>query len=196
MKRDKYRPVRLAGWLAVGAIYLLTLATQLPHIIHVYAGAERTNDALLGISTAVGAAVAFELSVAIFTLRMIVATTAERSRWTRAGVVAFLAISAIANVSYYFDFAILDRWIMPAILAVALPAALWLYAEEFGRGAKAESAKRAKQTQPSEPERNAEPQPAPTYTASCDVCDWSKNGYKTERGRDNALIAHRKIHLS
>jgi hypothetical protein len=167
---------------------MLTLATQLPHIYSVYSSLESDEYTLFGASTALGAALAFEASVAIFTLRIIINTKTERSRWTRVGIVAFLAVSAVANVSYYFDIAALDNAIMPMILALALPAALWLYAEEFGRGARA-AAKRKVAAQ------TAQSNDAPVYVerfqAVCTVpgCGWRKE-YATPLGAQNALNAH------
>lgn len=37
-------------------------------------------------------------------------------------------------------------------------------------------------------------QPTGTHSAECDLCDWSKNGYKSARAAKNAVIAHQKIH--
>ena len=199
---DRYQGIKVIGWVCVGLVYLLTLVTQLPHILDVYAGIERRGHQVFGISTAAGAAVAFEASVAIFTLRLIVSNKGERSRWTRAGVMAFLGISAVANVSYYFDITALDEKVMPLILAVALPAALWLYAEEFGRGAKAQArrlggnesevpvaasepiAEINEPTAPQEPER---------YWLPCPDCGWvgRKAGYNSPEAAQNALNAHK-----
>ena len=72
------------GWLCVGAVYVLTLVAQLPHRYDVYASLESAEHTLFGVNTALGAAIAFEASVAIFTLRAIINTKSERSRWTRA----------------------------------------------------------------------------------------------------------------
>jgi len=126
------------GWAAVAAAYLLTLITQLPHVYDVYSALERQRHAIAGVDTALGASIAFELSVAIFTLRLIVNRKAERSAWTARGVALFLALSALANASYYFDVALLDAAVMPLALTLALPFALWLYAEEFSASAKAQ----------------------------------------------------------
>ena len=172
------RNVKVIGWLLVGVAYLLALATQLPHIYDVYASLERGHYALFGVSTALGAALAFEASVAIFTLRVIVNTKTERSRWTRIGIVAFLCVSAIANVSYYFDVAALDDVAMPLILAVALPFALWIYAEEFGRGARAQ-AKRTVTEQPTQPE--------PDKPHKCAICG-------AAFAKQQGLAAHMRRH--
>lgn len=125
------------GWAAIIVVYLLTLATQLPHIYDVYSALERAEHDIAGLDTALGASIAFEASVAIFTLRTIVNRKAERSRWTRPGIVFFLFLSVLANTSYYFDVALVDDALMPGALTIAIPLALWLYAEEFGAEAKA-----------------------------------------------------------
>lgn len=125
------------GWTAIIIVYLLTLATQLPHIYDVYSALERSEHNIAGLDTALGASIAFEASVAIFTLRTIVNRKAERSRWTRPGIVFFLLLSVLANTSYYFDVALVDSVLMPGALTIAIPLALWLYAEEFGAEAKA-----------------------------------------------------------
>jgi hypothetical protein len=185
---NRQHRLRVIGWLGVGLVYILTLATQLPHIYDVYSALERGDYSVAGFSTAAGAALAFEASVAIFTLRLIVNTKSERGRWTRFGIAAFLAISAFANVSYYFDLAPLDNVIMPAILAVALPGALWLYADEFGKGARAEAKRKASTA--SEPAANPK-----LFPAACDFpgCDWSDE-YSSPVGATNALNGHSKKH--
>lgn len=173
--------LKIIGSIGVAGIYLLTLLTQLPHIYDVYSGLERHRYTVVGVSTALGAAIAFESAVALFTLRIIVNPQRERSPWTKAGVIAFLAISAVANVSYYFDVAALDAIIMPALLSVALPFALWIFAEEFGFSARAQ----ARQT------RRAQER---TFSAACSLCNWSKGGYATEQAAQNALNAHTRKH--
>jgi hypothetical protein len=136
--------MKYLGWAAIATVYLLTLATQLPHIYDVYSALERSEHRILGVDTALGASVAFEASVAIFTLRTIINRKSERSRWTYWGLVGFLCLSALANVSYYFDLQIVDAILMPAALVCAIPLALWLYAEEFGAEARAEARSRRK----------------------------------------------------
>jgi hypothetical protein len=103
----------------------------------VYDALERQDYSLFGVSTALGAAFAFEASVAIFTLRTIINTKMERSKWTRPGIMFFLALSVLANVSYYFDLRTVDDVLMPGALTIAIPLALWLYAEEFSADARA-----------------------------------------------------------
>jgi hypothetical protein len=139
------------GWFAIAAVYLLTLATQLPHIYDVYSALERSEHFVAGLDTALGASIAFEASVAIFTLRTIVNYKSERSRWTRPGIAFFLALSMLANTSYYFDVAIVDNVLMPLALTVAIPVALWLYADEFGAEAKAAIRKQRRSTQEQAP---------------------------------------------
>jgi hypothetical protein len=143
--------VKRLGWVAIAAVYLLTLATQLPHIYDVYSALERSEHFVVGFDTALGAAIAFEASVALFTLRTIVNYKSERSRWTRPGIAFFLALSMLANTSYYFDIAIIDNVLMPLALTVAIPVALWLYADEFGAEAKATIRKQRRSAQESAP---------------------------------------------
>ena len=80
--------------------------------------------------TAWGAAVAFELSILVFTYRIVV----ERStrRLTRWGLAFFLAASAVANATYYGLIPQAMSLIMPVFATIALPASLGLFASEFG----------------------------------------------------------------
>jgi hypothetical protein len=130
MKQDRLS-VRIISSAVIGLAYILTLITQLPHIYEVYNALEHENLTIFGVSTAWGAAIAFELSVALLTWRLISNKAQYRSPWTRPGIAGFLIISMVANISYYFDIQVLDRWVMPGLLAIALPLALWLYSEEF-----------------------------------------------------------------
>lgn len=143
------------GWIAVATTYLFTLITQLPHVYDVYSALERNRHAIAGVDTALGASIAFELSVAIFTLRLIVNRQSERSAWTARGVALFLALSALANASYYFDVVVLDAVVMPLALTLALPFALWLYAEEFSASARAQ-VRAAQRRATKEPVREAQ----------------------------------------
>jgi Ca2+/Na+ antiporter len=172
--------LKIIAWGGIVAVYVLTLATQLPHIFSVYSALERTEHRILGIDTAWGAAIAFEATVALFTIRAIVNRKSERSRWTRWAIVGFLTLSALANLSYYFDWRWLDVSAIPALLAFALPVALWLYAEEFGAEAKAEARKRhrteaqaATDTPPESSETQDSADDAPYHCDYCGRACWS-----------------------
>jgi len=142
------------------AVYVLVLLTQLPHVWAAYASLEDPNFHL-ATWTAIGAAVAFELSTGVFTFRVV---QGSKRRWTRVGLAFFIVGSAVAN-AYYYAWApnVFDK-LMPVFATLALPAALALFAEEFGAEVKREE-RRAKReaTQASAPE----PQSAP-YT--CRIC--------------------------
>lgn len=109
------------------AVYVLVLLTQLPHVASAYASLERPGWYTY---TAWGAAVAFELSLAAFTYRIVV----ERSRrkTTRAGLGFFIVASCVANATYYGLAPLVFRWVMPVFATVALPLSLALFASEFG----------------------------------------------------------------
>jgi len=79
--------------------------------------------------TALGAAVAFELSIGVFTYRII---KGSRRRWTRRGLWFFIVASVVANGYYYRWLPVAFDAIMPVFATLALPLALALFAEEFG----------------------------------------------------------------
>ena len=111
-----------------GGVYVLVLVTQLPHIWAAYANLEDPSIPLAQW-TALGAAVAFELSIGVFTYRIV---TGSRRRWTRRGLTFFILASVVANGYYYHWLPLLFDSIMPAFATLALPLALALFAEEFG----------------------------------------------------------------
>ena len=76
-----------------GAVYVLVLITQLPHVWSAYANIEAPG-LHLAYYTAIGAAVAFELSTGVFTFRII---KGSRRRWTRRGLWFFIVASVVAN---------------------------------------------------------------------------------------------------
>lgn len=198
----------LGATFIVGA-YMLTLLTQIPHIQDVYQSLERQEHTVLAfglaLSTAWGAAVAFEISVAIFTWRLIVNTSSARSKWTKRGVVGFLVLSFIANLAYYFDWQVgpvsLDAHVMPFLLAAALPLALWLYAEEFGSEAGA-AVKRSERTRRKEErERQVKEEEVFDYEVGTYLC-WcgefapDPDRHKLEVQARGALGAHTRVHRS
>ena len=155
------------------AVYLLVLATQLPHVGSVYASLERAGWYRY---TAWGAAVAFELSIAVFTYRSVVERSTRKS--TRWGLGFFLLASAVANASYYGLLPAVMSLVMPVFATVALPAALGLFASEFGAEVRREErrlrADRAAQIAPepigvvaNTPQSVAIPQPERWVCESC-----------------------------
>lgn len=113
---------------AFAAVYVLVLATQLPHIWFAYASLENATIPLAQW-TALGAAIAFEASIGIFTYRIV---KGSRRRWTRRGLWFFIVASVVANGYYYGWLPVAFGWLMPVFATVALPVALALFAEEFG----------------------------------------------------------------
>jgi uncharacterized membrane protein len=116
------------GALVFAAVYVLVLATQLPHIWAAYASLE---DASIPLAqwTALGAAVAFELSIGVFTYRLV---KGSRRRWTKRGLLFFIVASIVANAYYYEAWPFVFDRLMPWFATIALPFALALFAEEFG----------------------------------------------------------------
>jgi len=113
---------------AFAAVYVLVLATQLPHIWWSYASLENPTIPLAQW-TALGAALAFELSIGVFTYRIV---KGSRRRWTKRGLMFFIVASVVANGYYYGWWPFVFGRLMPAFATVALPFALALFAEEFG----------------------------------------------------------------
>lgn len=124
--------------------------------------------------TAWGAAIAFELATGVFTFRIVKGT---RRRWTRYGLWFFIVASAVANATYYGWLPVVFDTIMPVFATIALPFALFLFAEEFGAEVKL-AERRAKRE-----ERKAEPKPA----YSCRICG---QGFEKQQ----ALAGHMKAH--
>ena len=194
--------------------YFLTLVTQLPHVFDIYNSLEKTEHEIFGLSTAWGAALAFEATVAIFTWRVIANNSEYRSKWTKPGILGFLIMSAMTNFSYYFDIRMLDENIMPGTLAIAIPLALWLYAEEFGSeaGHKAKMAReetertiaRAKRHERKlekikhqEEIEKIKPSVPKWITGNRCYCgEWEPkvDKHKTSRQAVNAFNAHKKFH--
>jgi cation transport ATPase len=175
-----------------GAVYVLVLLTQLPHVGAVYAGLERAGWYQW---TAWGAAVAFELSIGLFTYQVI---RGARSRWTRAGLGFFLVASAVANATYYSLAPLVFRWVMPLFATLALPLSLALFAEEFGTATKREERRAQRAERQAEPApARVEPEPSPVYSHQCQQCEqvfvWPGE-YANSRAAQNALNAHQRRH--
>ena len=114
--------------LVFGLVYVLVLVTQLPHVWSAYANLEQP-DLALAQYTAAGAAIAFELSIGVFTYRII---KGSRRRWTRRGLAFFIVASVVANAYYYQVWPFVFDFLMPVFATLALPVALALFSEEFG----------------------------------------------------------------
>lgn len=177
--------------------YLLVLLTQLPHIWFAYANLERGDVPLTQI-TAIGAAVAFELSTGVFTLRVV---QGSRRRWTRRGLMFFIVASMVANAYYYGVWRSVFDWLMPVFATLALPLALALFAEEFGAEVKLEErrAKRAERKaehDANEPENHIYVEEQTDFVR-CDVCNrifaWPGD-YPDERTAMRALAGHMNKH--
>jgi len=166
------------------AVYVLVLVTQLPHVWAAYANIEAPGLALAQW-TALGAAVAFELSTGVFTYRIV---KGSRRRWTRRGLWFFIAASIVANGFYYELLPFAFDVIWPLFATVALPLALALFAEEFGAEVKREE-RRANRL-----ETTAKPATAMANAITCDQCGrvfaWPGK-YANQRAAQNAMNAHR-----
>ena len=165
------------------AVYVLVLATQLPHVWSAYASIEAPGLELAQW-TALGAAVAFELSTGVFTYRIV---KGSRRRWTKRGLWFFIAASICANGQYYNLLPVAFAIIWPLFATVALPLALALFAEEFGAEVKREE-RRSKRTRPepeAEPnEPEAEPEQPDPFV--CPVCGRSFRSQAALNGHQNA----------
>lgn len=169
-------------------VYVLVLATQLPHVWSAYASLEQPGVPFAAW-TSVGAALAFELSTGVFTYRIV---SGSRRKWTRRGLWFFIVASIVANGFYYgWLRSAFDR-IWPVFATVALPLSLALFAEEFGAEVKREerAAKRDERKQ-------NEPDTADKWLG-CETCGrvfaWPSQ-YANERSARNAMNAHKRAHL-
>ena len=163
-------------------VYVLVLATQLPHVWSAYANLEAAGWQLAHV-TSFGAALAFELSTGVFTFRIV---RGSRRRWTKRGLAFFIVASIAANAYYYrlLPFVLVHIW--PVFAAVALPLSLALFAHEFGAEVKreAQAARRAeRETVISDNGRGA------GMPFVCDVCGV---GYPTQKHLAGHMNAHRE----
>ena len=166
-----------------GAVYVLVLVTQLPHVWSAYSNLEDTALPFAKY-TAWGAAIAFEASIGVFTFRIV---KGSRRRWTRRGLWFFIVASVVANGYYY-------RWlpaafdkIMPVFATLALPFALALFAEEFGAEVKLIE-RRAKRAEPlADSPKPAGDSQAARYACKVAGCDFVAT-------TQNGLNAHMRSH--
>lgn len=139
-------------WAYVAA-FAGVLITQLPHVWWAYSRLERTADLAWTTYTALGAAVVFETSLAVFSLRLVlVRGRAKSRRWTQAGVGFFILASMLANADYYN----LGAWasvVLPWFLTVAIPLAVALFTHEFGRNWQEDVARNERAQQDAQPQR-------------------------------------------
>ncbi len=161
------------------AVYLLVLVTQLPHVYSAYANLE-SPEMRLAHATALGAALAFELSIGVFTFRLV---TGSRSRWTKPGLLFFLVASAVANATYYGLIPPQARWVMAAFATVALPLALALFAEEFGAETRKSAAKAQRE------QRRIEREQAAPVGFVCAVCG---REFASQQGVNAHMRRHRE----
>jgi len=166
-------------------VYVLVLITQLPHVWYAYANLEAPTIPIAQW-TAIGAALAFELSTGVFTYRII---RGSRRRWTRVGLAFFIVASVVAN-GYYYGWArsVFDR-IWPAFATLALPLALALFAHEFGTVVKREylATRRA--------ERLAKREGTTTETVTDDdisfTCEICGRSFDSQNGLNGHMNQHR-----
>lgn len=179
--------------LAFALGYILILLTQLPHVWYAYRSLERAGAfpfAWLTSVTPLGAAIAFEVATGIFTYRII---GGSKRHWTRVGLAFFIVASVVANGYYYGWWRWAFDWLMPVFATLALPAALALFAEEFGTEVRTEErrAKRAeREAERPETAQIAEPAPAPSWPCSFPGCG---RVYYGPHGQQ-ALAGHAKAH--
>lgn len=144
------RRIRLT-WVYVLA-FAGVLITQLPHVWYAYSRLERVNELEWTAYTALGAAIVFEMSLAVFSLRLVfVRAGAKARRWTRAGVGFFVLASMLANADYYS----LGAWAsaaLPWFLTVAIPFAVALFTHEFGRNWQEDAQRKEREAQTAEPQ--------------------------------------------
>lgn len=166
-------------------VYVLVLATQLPHIWHAYATLE---DPTIPMAqwTALGAAVAFELSTGVFTYRIV---KGARRRWTTRGLAFFIVASIVANGYYYRWLPLVFDRLMPVFATIALPLSLALFAEEFGAEVKRDERRAKRDERRSEREENEPPtEPTPSASFACPICGRS---YPSQNALSGHMNAHR-----
>ena len=166
--------------LVFGFVYVLVLATQLPHIWAAYANLEDPSIPLAQY-TAFAAALAFELSIGVFTYRLI---KGSRRRWTKRGLMFFIVASMVANAYYYRWLPFLFDRLMPVFATIALPLALALFAEEFG------ALERLIERRAKRAESLAEPLTTVSESEQAFVCDVCGRSFPLR----NALAGHMNAH--
>lgn len=169
-----------------GAVYILVLITQLPHIWWAYASLE-SPDIPLAQWTALGAAVAFELSIGVFTYRII---KGSRRRWTKRGLAFFIVASIVANGYYYGWFPFVFDALMPAFATLALPLSLALFAEEFGAEVKREE-RQAKRTKTPTETTMDEPEP-PIEQVNAFDCPICARSFRSQQALAGHMNGHKR----
>ena len=164
------------------AVYALVLITQLPHVWYAYAALE-APDLWLAHWTAVGAALAFELSTGVFTYRIV---RGSRRRWTKRGLWFFIVASVVANGFYYdwWPFGFARIW--PVFATVALPLALALFAEEFG------AEERLQERREQRAKRKETPTDSVTVVDSSFTCSLCGRSFATQNGLNGHMRSHNK----
>jgi len=103
------------------------------------------------------------------------------ARWA---VAAAMTVVALAYHLRYYEF---DWWLAAPIPALIATLA-WLSRVDANLGARS----RAQGAGESEGKAAGSEEQPETFMAVCERCGWSRNGYKSELARRNALNAHRR----
>ena len=157
--------------LVFGLVYVLVLATQLPHVWAAYASLEDPTIPLARY-TAAGAAIAFELSIGVFTYRII---KGSRRRWTKRGLAFFIVASGVANAYYYELWPLVFDFVFRLFATLALPFALALFAEEFG-ALERNIERRERRAERTKAKPKREPARYACKVAGCEFVARSQNG--------------------
>ena len=169
-----------------GLAYALVLITQLPHVWAIYAGLEQPGVPFKQW-TALAAAIAFELSTGIFTFRLIQGT---KRKWTRRGVWFFVGASAVANLAYYGVWPWVFDAVAPWFIALAIPSALFLFAEEFGAEMKQDERRQKKAERLlKEAEQRESLSEQPAFELKSDHIRWLKTEDPSRTNSELAVLA-------
>lgn len=109
--------------------------------------------------------------------------TSDRTRAIRWSMAIFMTVvSVVYQQRFYQD------WWLSLPLPFLIIALAWLQQTDKSLQAKA-PAKESKSP------AKVSKVPAKTYVAVCDLCEWSRNGYKSERAAINGKNAHMRTHI-
>lgn len=96
----------------------------------------------------------------------------------------FTAVSIVYQQRFYND------WWFSLPLPLLIVALAWLQqTDKIGVQRRAIAEEKPEQSEQSQSKPKAK-----TYIATCEVCDWSKNGYKSKRAATNGKNAHMRTH--
>jgi hypothetical protein len=141
-------------------------------------------------------ALAVDFSIAVCAWLTRWATT---KRWAWLGFFAFAAASGALNVAHVAPWSQrspLGAWIYSLFptAAIALLGFLARDAELLAERSARVRGKRAHEEPPNDADVAESKMPGATFAAECEICEWSRNGYESERAARNALNAHQRIH--